>query len=158
MKPQPNTACICGVTYPPNVSPSVHNNCHMVHWQQDTTDDQGYAVKTEKIQHTPVSSSGVEVDSFIKEWEAQGRSEEQIWAVRNFMTGQGNLMLASIRKQGVSEGISRAIAYADSMETMAGDALQNSEGADKGAYDDANFWQRVVRELFEFRDSLGGKP
>lgn len=43
-----------------------------------------------------------ETEKYILTWSNQGRSEDQIWAVRNFMTGQGFLMLNDL-KEGLIE-------------------------------------------------------
>ena len=45
-------------------------------------------------------------EEYVKEWSKQGRSEEQIWAVRNFMTGQGALMIQAERKKVIEEILS----------------------------------------------------
>ncbi len=36
---------------------------------------------------------------YVEVWSKQGRSEDQIWAVNNFMTGQGQIMLDSLLQE-----------------------------------------------------------
>lgn len=36
------------------------------------------------------------LEPFVKKWEEQGRSENEKWAVRNFLTGQGGIGIASL--------------------------------------------------------------
>lgn len=51
-----------------------------------------------------------DVEQAIIEWEAQGRTDEQKWAVRNFFTGRGIKLLKDIRQDGMQTAKARVLA------------------------------------------------
>ena len=63
----------------------------------------------------------------VVEWEKQGRTEEQIWAVVNFMSGAGKKMVERLKAEGARElarEIRREVSdYADRMVIAYGDRL-----------------------------------
>ena len=44
------------------------------------------------------------IETAIKEWIEQGRTEEQIFGVRNFMSGRGLNMVKEIKLEGYEQG------------------------------------------------------
>ncbi len=42
---------------------------------------------------------------YVEVWSEQGRSEDEIWAVNNFMTGQGKIMLDSLLQEAYEQGM-----------------------------------------------------
>jgi hypothetical protein len=68
-----------------------------------------------KVEDTPQTSWKSRLEPFVQKWEAQGRSENEKWAVRNFLTGQGGIgiafMEAQTREESYRRGANEAVDY-----------------------------------------------
>ncbi len=49
------------------------------------------------------------IQKAIKEWSEQGRTKEQIYGVKNFMSGKGFMMANSLYHEGFKDGLSEAL-------------------------------------------------
>lgn len=59
----------------------------------------------------------LEEEPEVKIWEEQGRTAEQKWAVVNFLTGQGKIMIDRLLHEQDAEILMEILAKAESLET-----------------------------------------